>query len=118
MSDSPVSPARYTTGEPEAGAIAKHLLPCERKITECLARYVSEPGEASEKAFREAIRHARRIAYDEEGGYDPGTTEVALGHILGVIAACTPSGPGLWQDVFNATVRLSNEWIENDAGAM
>lgn len=99
-----------------ADAIAKHLLSCERKIAECLARSVSKSGEASEEDFREAIRYARSIAYDEDGLYDPGTTEVALGHILGVIAACTPSGPGLWQDVFNATIRLSNEWIGDDAG--
>lgn len=117
MSDNLVSPAHYTTGESEASTIAKHLLPCERKIAECLARSVSRSGEASEEDFREAIRYARRIAYDEEGLYDPGTTEVALGHILGVIAVCTPSGPGLWQDVFNATIRLSNEWIESNVGS-
>lgn len=98
----------------DAEPIAKHLLPCEREIVECLVRSVRKSGEAAEEDLREAVRYARRIAYDEEGGYDPATTEVALGHILGVIAACTPSGPGLWQDVFDATVRLSNEWIEGD----
>lgn len=118
MNGNPVPPSRYATGGPEADAIARHLLPCERKIADCLARSVSKSGEASEEDFYEAVRCARRIAYDEEGCYDPGTTEVALGHILGVIAVCTPSGPGLWQDVFNATIRLSNEWPEYAAGGV
>lgn len=94
--------------------IFRHLLPCERQIVECLVRSVSKSGEAAEEDFREAIRHTRRIAHDEEGLYDPGTADVAIGHIIGVIAALTPSGPGLWQDVFDAAVRLSDEWMEGD----
>lgn len=93
--------------------ITKHLLPCENRIVKCLVRSVRKSGEAAEEDFREAVQCVRRIAYDEEGAYDPGTAGVALGHILGVIALSTPSGPGLWQDVFDATVRLSNEWIED-----
>jgi hypothetical protein len=92
--------------EPEAAAITGRLLPCEGEIVECLVRSVSKPGEGSEEDFRQAARHVRRIAFDEEGCYDPGTAGVALGHILGVIAAFTPSGPGLWRDVFDAAVRL------------
>lgn len=94
--------------------IVKRLPPCEREIVECLIRSVSKSGEAAEEDFHEAARHARRIAYDEEGCYDPDTVDVAIGHIIGVIAALTPSGPGLWQDVFDAAVRLSDEWGEED----
>ena len=95
--------------------ITEHLLPCERQIMECLVRSVSGSGEAAEEDFREAAQHVRRIAFDGEGGYDPGTADVAVGHILGVIAALAPSGPGPWQNVFDAAVRLSDEWegIEN-----
>lgn len=98
---------RRPAPEPEVTAIAERLLPCEGEIVECLVRSVSEPGEGGEGDFRRAARQVRRIAFDEEGLYDPGTAEVALGHILGVIAAFTPSGPGLWLDVFNAAVRLA-----------
>lgn len=90
--------------------IAEHLLPCEKRIVESLVRSVGKSGKAAEKDFHEAALHACRIAFDEEGAYDPGTVDVAIGHILGVIAALTPSGPGLWQDVFDAAVRLSAEW--------
>lgn len=98
--------------------IAKHLLPCERKIAECLARSASKSGEASEKDFYEAVRCVRRIAYDEKGLYAPDIADIALGHILGVIAVCASRSPGLWQGVFDATVRLSNEWLEYDAGSV
>lgn len=92
--------------------ITEHLLPCEKRIVECLVRSVSKSGEAAEEDFREAALHVRRIAYGEDGGYDPGAADVAIGHILGVITALTPSGPGLWQNVFDAAVRLSDEWEE------
>lgn len=93
--------------------VVKHLLPCENRIVECLARSSSKSGEAAEKDYREAVLCARRIAYDEEGVYDPGTAEVALGHILGIIAAFAPAGPGPWQDVFDATVRLAADIEDN-----
>lgn len=98
--------------EPETAAITGRLLPCERGIVECLVRSASKSGEAAEEDFRDAARHVRRIACDEEGLYDPATAEVAIGHIVGVIAAFTPNGPGLWQDVHDAAIRLSDEWSE------
>lgn len=118
MNGNPVPSAHYATGETAADTIAKYLLPRERKIVECLARSVSKSGEASEEDFYEAVRAARRIAYNEDGIYDPDAADVALGHILGAIAVCASRGPGLWQDVFNAAIRLSNEWLEYDAGSV
>ena len=109
MSDNVNHPAHYTAHGSELLTITRHLLPYEREIVECLVRSVRKSGEAAEEDFREAVRHARRIARDEEGLYDPGTADAAIGHILGVIAALAPSGPGLWQDVFDAAVRLSDE---------
>lgn len=94
--------------------IARHLIPCERRIVECLARSVSKSGEAAEEDFREAARYTRRIAYDEDGLYDPDTADVAIGHIIGTIAALTPLSSSLWRDVFDAAVRLSNEWEEDE----
>lgn len=108
---------RGATGFGSTGAgserIFKHLLPCENRIAECLVRSVSKSGEAAEEDFREAVRRARSIAYDEEGAYDPGTAEVALGHILGIVATFTPTGPGFWQDVFDAAVRLAADIKDN-----
>nr|DAF26732.1 MAG TPA: dCTP deaminase dUTPase [Caudoviricetes sp.] len=92
--------------------ITKHLRPCENRIVECLIHSVRKSGEAAEEDFRKAARYARRIAYEEDGCYDPGTVDVAIGHILDVIAALTPSESGLWQNVFDAAVRLSDEWEE------
>jgi dUTP pyrophosphatase len=99
---------------PEIAAVTKHLLPCEKEIVECLVRSARKSGEDAEEDFREAARHARRIAYDEDGAYDPGTVDVAVGHIIGVIAARTPRGSALWRDTFNAAVRLSDEWGEEE----
>lgn len=97
---------------PGSEHVTEHLLPCEKRIVESLVRSVSKSGEAAEEDFHEAALHVRLIAFDEEGGYDPGTADAAIGHIIGAIAALTPSKSGLWQDVFDAAVRLSDEWEE------
>lgn len=97
----------FGSTDTDSERVTRHLLPCENKIVECLIRSVGKSGEAAEEDFRKAAGHVRRIAYNEEGLYDPGTADAAIGHI---IAALTPGGSGLWQDAFNAAVRLSNEW--------
>nr|DAL01181.1 MAG TPA: protein of unknown function DUF3310 [Caudoviricetes sp.] len=109
MSDNVNHPDHYTSSDPEFLSVVRHLLPGERRIVECLVGSVSKSGEAAKEEFRKAVRQARRIACDEEGRYDPGAVDVAIGHILGVIAAFAPSGPGLWRDVFDAAYRISGE---------
>lgn len=88
---------------------ARRLLPCEREIFESLVRSASESGETAEEDFREAARLVRRIAFDEDGMYDPGAAEVAISRIVSIAAAVTPRSPGLWKDVFDAAVRLSDD---------